>query len=241
MSADETTPLYLLPGLMCDERIWAPQVAALAAHYPVTVPDYGDARSLAVMAERVLATAPPRFSLAGHSMGGRVALEIVRLAPGRVARLALLDTGVHPVAAGEPDKRRALLDLGKRAGMAALVDAWLPPMVHPDLRHAGFLGPLRDMCIGAGLARCVDQVTALLERPDARPLLPSIRCPALVGVGSDDEWAPVDQHRSIADAIPGAVLRIFDRAGHMAPVEAPEQVTAALREWLAAPAGRAWD
>lgn len=234
MSTQGPAPLYLLPGLMCDERIWAPQAAALAAYRPVAVHGYGEARSLATMAERVLATAPERFSLAGHSMGGRVALEVMRLAPERVERLALLDTGVHPLSPGETEKRRALLELGIREGMPALVDAWLPPMVHPSLRHEDFLRPLREMCISAGLDRYEAQMTALLERPDARPVIATIRCPTLVGTGSDDAWAPVEQHRAIAAEIHGATLVIFDRAGHMAPVEAPEQVTAALCDWLAA-------
>lgn len=233
MSARSSAPPWLLPGLMCDERIWAPQVSALAEYEPVAVRGYGDARSLKAMAERVLATAPPRFSLAGHSMGGRVALEIMRLAPDRVERLALLDTGVHPLSPGEPEKRRALLELGRREGMAALVDQWLPPMVHAAHRNEEFLRGLREMCVSAGLDRYQDQMTALLERPDARPVVATIRCPTLVGAGSDDTWAPVEQHRAIAAAIPGATLAIFDRAGHMAPVEAPGQVTAALQQWLA--------
>ncbi len=232
----KTAPLYLLPGLMCDHRIWAPQLAALAAFRPVAVDGYGDARSLVTMARRVLASAPDRISLAGHSMGGRVALEMIRIAPDRVERLALLDTGVHPVAKGEQDKRMALLELGRREGMEALVDAWLLPMLHPDRRYyAAFVEPLRDMCVSSGIEHYEDQMTALLERPDARPLMRTIRCPTLIGVGSDDAWASVDQHRAMAAGIAGATLVIFEHAGHMTPVEAPEQVTAALRDWLELP------
>lgn len=172
-------------------------------------------------------------------MGGRVALEMLRLDAQRVERLALLDTGVHPLAPGETEKRRALLDLGRREGMRALVDAWLPPMVHADLRNENFLKPLREMCLDAGLAGYENQMTALLERPDARPLLGTIRCPTLVAVGRDDVWAPLDQHRAIAEGIRGATLVVFERAGHMAPVEAPEQVTRALQAWLDTPAEKA--
>lgn len=233
MVSTKTAPLYLLPGLMCDERIWAEQLAALAAYRPVAVGGYGDARSLVAMARRVLASAPDRISLAGHSMGGRVALEVFRLAPDRVERLALLDTGVHSVAKGEREKRMALLELGRREGMEALVDAWLLPMLHPDRRHdAAFVEPLREMCVSAGIERYENQMTALLERPDARPLMCTIRCPTLIGVGSDDAWASVEQHRAMATAIAGARLVIFEHAGHMTPVEASRQVTAALRDWL---------
>jgi len=231
--ATKTAPLYLLPGLMCDDRIWAAQVVALAEYSPVAVGGYGDARSLETMARRVLASAPQKISLAGHSMGGRVALEIFRLAPERIERLALLDTGVHPVVPGEREKRMALLELGRREGIEALVDAWLLPMLHPDRRRdADFVAPLREMCMKGGIARFENQVTALLERPDASALLAAIRCPALVGVGSDDAWASVEQHRAMAAAIAGAKLVIFPRAGHMTPVEAPGEVTAALHDWL---------
>jgi pimeloyl-ACP methyl ester carboxylesterase len=188
------------------------------------------------MAVQVLKSAPERISLAGHSMGARVALEMYRLAPERIERLALLDTGVHPLAPGETEKRMALFKLGQREGMEALVDAWLPPMVHPNRRDdRAFMQPLRRMCLRAGLEQFESQMIALLERPDVRSLLAGISCPTLVGVGSDDAWAPVDQHREIADAIPGATLVIFDHAGHMSPAETPEQVSEALRQWLGRP------
>jgi pimeloyl-ACP methyl ester carboxylesterase len=211
----------------------------LGAYRPVTIDGYGNSRSLAAMARAVLDSAPERMSLAGHSMGGRVALEMYRLAPERIERLALLDTGVHALTAREKVKRLALLELGKTHGMAALVESWLPPMVHPDRRDDdAFMQPLKDMCIGAGIHRFEEQMTALLDRPEVRSLLPRIACPALVGTGSDDAWAPVEQHREIADAIPGAELIIFEHAGHMAPVEAPDQVATALRQWLERPLRR---
>ncbi len=198
------------------------------------MPGYGDARSLVTMAERVLASAPDRISVAGHSMGARVALEMFRMASGRIERLALLDTAVHGVAPGEKEKRMALLEVGRRRGMEALVDQWLPPMVHPDRRSdAAFMSPLRRMSVRAGLSQFENQVAALLGRVDQRPLLAEIRCPTLVGVGRQDEWSPVAQHRELAAGIRDAELVIFENAGHMAPVEAPGQVSAALRAWLA--------
>lgn len=230
-------PPLLLPGLMCSDVIWAPQVAALAGHAPVAVPGYGDARSFEEMARRALAMAPERFSLAGHSMGARIALEVFRQAPERVERIALFDTGVHPVQPGEAEKRHALRDLGRREGIGALVDAWLPPMVHPD-RHGDeeLMGRLRAMCVEGGIARYEAQIAALLARPDPRPLLPEIRCPALIAAGREDLWSPPVQHEEIAAAMPDAELAIFEHCGHMAPVEAPDAVTAALRAWLARPA-----
>ncbi|MGE5723023.1 MAG: alpha/beta fold hydrolase [Sphingomonadales bacterium] len=226
-------PLLLLPGLMCDERIWAPQLREFAAQGAIAVPGYGDARSLVEMARRALAQAPAHFSLVGHSMGARVALEVFRLAPERVERLALLDTGIHLPKPNEAEKRYALRALGVREGIGRLVDEWLPPMVHPARRSdPALMEPLRAMAIAGGVERYEAQIEALLGRPDVLPLLGTIRCPTLVGVGRQDGWSPVEQHEAIAAMIPGAELAIFEDCGHMSPVEAPRQVNAALARWL---------
>ncbi|MGZ8312634.1 MAG: alpha/beta fold hydrolase, partial [Allosphingosinicella sp.] len=117
------------------------------------------------------------------------------------------------------------------------VELWLLPMVHPDRRtEPTFMGPLRTMAEAGGPERYADQIEALLGRPDPRPLLGAIACPTLVGVGRQDEWSPVEQNRKIAAAIPDADFVIFEHCGHMAPVEAPGQVNAALRRWLERPA-----
>lgn len=227
------TPLFL-PGLLCDERIWTGQIEAFAAFNPV-VANYGLSRSLTEMAEITLAGAPPRFSLIGHSMGARVALEIHRQAPERIERLALLDTGVHPPQPGEAEKRHALLDLGKREGVDRMVDVWLAPMVHPDRQtDPTLIGPLHAMATSLGLAVFEAQIEALLGRPDATPLLSSIEVPTLVGVGRQDVWSPPAQHQAIAAGIRGATLCVFDDSGHMSPVEAADQVNDALKAWLTA-------
>lgn len=228
-------PLLFLHGLLCDARVWSAQRDALAPAHPIVFADYRDARTIGEMAERALASAPARFALVGHSMGGRVALEICRIAPERVERLALLSTGVHLPRAGEAAKRHALLALGRSEGIEALVDRWLPPMVAPRRRTDAFLAPLRAMCIDVGLDRFESQIEALLARPEVASLLPRIACPTLVAVGREDEWSPVDQHRDIAAAIPAAELVVFEDCGHMAPVEAPDALTEALRRWLRRP------
>lgn len=226
-------PLLLLPGLMCDERIWKPQLREFAMEGASALSGYGEARSFEEMARIALASAASTFSLVGHSMGARVAIEVYRLAPHRVERLALLDTGIHQPGPGEADKRFAFRDIGARDGIAALVDAWLPPMVHPSRRDDDVLmAPLRDMAAAGGLVRYENQITALLARPKVESLLATITCPVLVGVGRQDEWSPVEQHREIVELVPHAVLEIFEDCGHMAPVEAPDQVNAALRSWL---------
>jgi len=230
-----TLAALLLPGLMCDQRIWAGQMDTLAPLGARAIPGYNGANTLQAMAAHVLAAAPPRFALAGHSMGARVALEVVRAAPDRVVRLALLDTGTHPVQPGEADKRYALLALGRQKGVEALVDAWLPPMVSPRHReNAALVKRMRDMAIEAGVDQFAAQIAALLSRPELESFLPTIAIPTLVGVGRDDEWSPISQHQDIVAAIPNSHLTIFENAGHMAPMEAPEAVTAALKDWLVA-------
>jgi pimeloyl-ACP methyl ester carboxylesterase len=227
------TRLYLLPGLLCDAAIWQPQIAALSSHADVRVPDLTGLASIPAMAAYVLRDAPQQFAVAGHSMGARVALEMFRQAPDRVTRIALLDTGVHPVAPGEPEQRRRMTDLSRLQGMRALADAWLPPMVAP----ANFHGELKSS-LYAMVERMTPEIhrrhiQALLNRPDARPLLGAIRMPTLVGVGSEDGWSTPEQNRAIANAIAGARFLTFGDSGHMAPLEAAGAVTAALEEWLA--------
>lgn len=225
-------PLLLLPGLMCDSRIFEGLLGAFSEARPAA--DYGLAATLEDMAKAVLAGAPERFGLLGHSMGARVALEVFRLAPHRVERIALVSTGVHLPGPDEAPKRYALRDIGRRQGMAALVDAWLPPMIGPaGTSGAALYRRLRAMCVEAGLERFEAQIAALLNRPEVESLLPRIRVPALVAVGSDDRWSPPDQHRAMAALIPGARLEIIEGAGHMLPAERPEALNATVAGWLA--------
>ncbi len=233
MSGSRAAPLLMLPGLLCDARVWPS--AALSLTDPVIAPiGYGDADTLEGMARRALEGAPARFSLLGHSMGARVALEVIRLAPERVERLALVSTGVHAIKPGEAEARHALLELGHEKGADALVDRWLLPMIAPDRRHdSDLIAPLRAMCVQAGVETYTTQIAALLNRPEVESLLPSIACPTLVLVGDEDQWSPPAQHRAIVDAIPGAQMVIVEGAGHMLPAEAPEAFVGALKLWLA--------
>ncbi|MEO6184868.1 MAG: alpha/beta fold hydrolase, partial [Steroidobacteraceae bacterium] len=133
---NNTEPLILVPGLMCDDTVWKHQITALGAHRHLQVADHGLSDSLGVMAERILERAPPRFALAGHSMGGRVALEVVARAPERVSRLALLDTGYEALVPGEAGERERagryrLLDIARRDGMLVMAKDWARGMVHP--------------------------------------------------------------------------------------------------------------
>lgn len=228
-------PLLLLPGLICDARIFAAQIKAFPQAR--AFPGYGSADSLADMAQRVLADAPPRFDLLGHSMGARVAMEIMRTAPERVTRLALISTGVHLPREGEAAKRYALRDIGRSDGMGALVDAWLPPMFAPAHgQDAALVAPLRQMCIDVGLASFEAQIAALLRRPEVESLLPQIRCPTLIAGGAEDRWSPPEQHVHIASLVPPAHLAVIAGAGHMLPAEAPDALNAEIARWLEQPA-----
>lgn len=222
--------LFLLPGLLCDAQSWAPQIEAFAGVANVVIPDFRYVRSITAMAQLVVDSAPERFSLAGHSMGGRVAIEVFRMVPQSVERLALLDTGIHPPRAAEQAKRQELIDLARAEGMEALAARWLPPMLHPD--HSALIAPLTEMVKRSTPDTFENQQRALLGRPDACAVIPTIKCPALVLCGREDAWSPVPQHEEIAAAIGRSKLTIVEDCGHMAPVEQPGAVTAALREWF---------
>jgi pimeloyl-ACP methyl ester carboxylesterase len=224
--------VVLLPGLLCDASIWAAQIAALKPYAGVAVGDFSQLGSLEEMARAALALREGPLIVIGHSMGARVALEMVRAAPERISKLALLDTGVHPVREGEEAKRQILVDLAFE-GMSALADRWLPPMVHEArTQDRRLMEPLRAMVMRASPEQHQRQIRALLNRSDARPLLPTIRCPVLVMVGRQDRWSPPAQHEEIAALIPHSELVVIEDSGHMSPVEQPEQVTKALLRWL---------
>ena len=232
-------PVVLLPGLVCDASVWNHARAALEPRAPVIIPDYGVLDSLGDMAELVLREAPSRFTLAGHSMGGRVALEIMRRAPARIAALALLDTGVKPLPAGEAgDREKAgryeLLEIARHQGMAAMARRWVQGMVwKPRLQDEPLVQSVVDMLARRGVDTFAAQIRALLARPDASGLLPQIVCPTLVLCGADDAWAPAARHREMAAQIPGAALVLVPECGHMCTLERPAQVTDALLAWQA--------
>ena len=227
--------LLLLPGLACDARIYAPQLAAFPDSRAVD--GYGTADSLADMARIALEQAPESFDLLGHSMGGRVALEVFRLAPERVRRIALVSTGVHSLREGEAAKREALQTIGWNHGFDKLIDTWLPPMVAEANRaRPEIYEPLRQMNVEAGQEVFDAQIHALVNRSEVESLLPQIACPALVMTGELDTWAGPQQHRSIAAAIPNSELVIVPGAGHMIQLEAPDAVNAAIASWLERPA-----
>src|SRR6202162_2301349 len=182
-------PLLLLSGLLCDETIWADIPERLGDRADVRVMSFRGFSSILAMAEHVLAMAPERFAVAGHSMGGRVALEVVRAAPRRVSGLALLNTGVHTVRDGEPQSRGRLLRLAFERGMSALAAEWLPPMMAARSGRTVDLMPrLTAMVERSTPESYAGQINALLNRPEALSVLPTIALPTLLLSGSEDVW-----------------------------------------------------
>ncbi|HTB19579.1 MAG TPA: alpha/beta hydrolase [Bryobacteraceae bacterium] len=231
-------PLVLLPGLICDQTVWQKQMDALAGIAECWVADYESLDTIPAMAEAVLRTGPDRFSVAGHSMGGRVALEIYRRAPERIQRIALLNTGYLPLAEGaagqeETRKRAELVALAQAQGMRAMLRQWLPPMIDTRRRDDTVLvNAIVEMMSRKTPEIFAAQVRALLGRPDAGPVLEQIRCPALLLSGREDGWSTPAQHAAMSARIGGSRLEIVPDSGHMSTMERPAEVSAALRAWL---------
>lgn len=230
-------PLVLLPGLLCDRAVWASQCDELSDVANCIVPNYGSLRTISDMAQYVLDSVPGRFALAGHSMGGRVALEVVRAAPSRVTRLALLDTGYQARQAGpageeEKASRLRLLDLASREGMRAAGIDWTPGMVRTETLDTPVYQAILDMIERSSPDVFEAQIYALLTRPDATPVLSEIRCLTLLLCGREDRWSPVARHEVMHKAIENSVMCVIEEAGHMVTMEQPAAVNAALRDWL---------
>ena len=232
--------LLLLPGLLCDETVWVHQRSALSAIAESVVPDYRSLDSISAMADKVLKEAPTQtFALAGHSMGGRVALEVVRKAPERVTRLALLDTGFEPIATGEPGeqeraRRMRLLDIAQAQGMRAMGEQWAPGMVHPDRVGTPVFEDILAMIERRSPAEFQAQITALLGRPDASAVLSLLRCPTRLICGRQDAWSPYARHEIMHQMIPVPWSRIsaVEHCGHMSTMEQPDAVSALMAQWL---------
>ncbi|HXP64697.1 MAG TPA: alpha/beta fold hydrolase [Steroidobacteraceae bacterium] len=225
--------LMLLSGLLCDQTFWSDIPKRLSPVADASVVAFRGFSSIPAMARHVLENAPERFAVAGHSMGGRVALEIFRLEPQRVIGLALLNTGVHGVRDGEPQSRAQLMRIAHERGMSALAAEWLPTMMGSDAARRAELIPLMTAMIERWSAQSYsEQMNAMLHRPEVLSLLPSIAVPTLLLSGSDDLSSPISQQHSIRRKIPHATLFEIHGAGHMAPLERPDSVALALREWL---------
>ena len=229
----DSLPVVLVPGLTCTARLYADQIPALWQFGPVMVADHRRDDSMANIAQRILAAAPPSFALAGLSMGGFIAFEIMRQAPERVVKLALLDTSSRPDAPEQTERRRVLMGIAKEGRYAEIPEQAFPLYVHRN-RHGdqALKRIVREMAQATGLEAYLRQQQAILSRPDSRPSLATISCPTLVLVGEGDEATPPELAREIAAGIRQSRLVVVPDSGHLSTLEQPTAVTKALVEWL---------
>ena len=231
----ESLPIVLIPGLLCSPRLYADQLPALWRFGAVTVADHTRDDSVAGIARRLLASAPQRFALVGLSMGGYTAFEVMRVAPGRVARLALLDTSALADVPAQSERRRAQIALARSGRFAEVLEPLFVSWVHRSRRTDEILKQLVGrMAEETGPDGFVRQQMAIMTRPDSRRDLAAIRCPTLVLVGDGDEATPPERAAEIATGIQGSRLVTIPECGHLSTLERPEPVTRALVEWLEA-------
>ncbi len=232
------TPLLLLPGLLADERLFAHQVRSLSDVASATVADLTVADNIAKLAAEAIRRMPAgRFAVAGLSMGGYVALEVVRQAPGRVAALALLNTNARPDSPESTQNRQRLMALAEK-DLAAVNAALMPKLLHPDhLKDARLVQLLDAMANAIGVEGFKRQQTAIIGRIDSRPHLGAIRAPTMVLAAREDAIMPMEVSEEMARGIPGARLDIVEHCGHVSSLEQPEAVTARLRAWMQSAAG----
>ncbi len=229
----ESTPTLFIPGLLATPRMYAEQVAQLWQFGPVMVANHTRDDNMAAIARRILADAPPRFALVGLSMGGYVSLEIMRQAAARVAKLALLDTSARADAPEQSEGRRAMMALARSGRFGEIADMMYPRLVDKSRHGDAILKQLvRTMAQDVGPDGFVRQQTAIMNRPDSRSILSTIRCPTLVLVGDADTLTPPEMASEIAAGIAGSRLVKVPGCGHLSTLEQPAAVTRALVELL---------
>jgi len=230
---NKSTHLVLLPGLLLDQMLWTHQVDTLTDLADISVADLTRDDSIEAMAARVLADAPARFSLAGLSMGGYVAQEVMRQAPERVERLALIDTSADADSPEQKERRLGFINQVNLGAFKGVTSRLLPLLIHEDrLTDDVLTTRIMAMAEHVGKEAFLRQQTAIMNRKNGVDDLARLSCPVLVLCGRQDTLTTLDQHRAMAAATPGAVLVIVEDCGHLAPLERPYAVSAALRYWL---------
>ena len=226
------TPVVLVPGLLCSSEIFAAQIPALWPSGPVTVASTLEGERIEEVAASILRTAPPRFALGGISLGGYICLEIMRQAPSRVSKLALIDTSARPDSIEQTDARlQALAQAKTRFMTVALLG--LSSLLHPRRRGDPDLVEINlRMARAVGFEAYERQLRTAISRPDSRPFLGAIEVPTLVLVGDSDPLTPLPHSEEIASAVRGARLKVVPDCGHLSPIEQPAQVSEALVQWL---------
>ena len=233
MAKPQRQPLVLVPGLNCTSELYASQLETLSDVALMNVADHTQHSSMSEIATAVLARAPQKFALVGLSMGGYIAMEIIRQAPERVTHLALLDTSTRADRPEQAKQRQGLTDLAQEKGMQAVSDVILPHLMHPDhLTDARLTGIVHRMALETGVDAFVRQQTAIIGRPDNRPFMAEVTCPTLIVVGADDQITPLKLAQEMVDGIAGSRLEVIPKCGHLPALEQPEALNACLRDWL---------
>lgn len=228
-------PFLLIPGLNCDSRVYGPAAATLWQFGPVTIASTIEGEGVAGLAETILANAPPKFALGGFSMGGYIAFEILRRAPERVLKLALIDTRAEADTPESIELRRRRIALVRGGKFTRAVEQSFPDSVHADHIDDGDLYAIhRTMAEANGPEAYVRHQEAIIARPDSRPLLSGIGVPTAVIVGEGDKITPPEAAETMHRAIAGSVLAVIPRAGHLALLEQPQLIGAALAAWARA-------
>lgn len=229
----QTMPLILVPGLLCSARLYAAQIAVLWPHGQVTIADHRRDDTMEDIAARILKDAPPRFALAGLSMGGYIAFAMMRLAPERITRLALLNTSARPDPPELKAGREKFITKAQAGKLDEVVDTLMPKFLcRNHMKDEGLMKIVRDMAHDTGSDAFVRQQKALMSRKDSRPLLARIDCPTLVLVGEEDELTPLGFAQEMHSNIQDSRLVVVPGCGHLSTIEKPEEVNAAIIEWL---------
>lgn len=229
----EKENLVLLSGLLCDETVWKDVAKDLKDIANIYLISFKGCDSIQMMAQKVLDNSPETFCLVGHSMGARVALEIMKHSASRVKKLALFNTGVHPVSNSEIQGRKKLINIAKNEGITPLVQQWLPPMMSESgIKNKQLMKELEKMVLSYSVDEYLKQINALINRPEAESILPLISIPTLLLSGTQDKWSPISQHEEMHKKITNSKLIKIEDAGHMAPCEFPDIISKVIREWI---------
>lgn len=231
---EASLPILLVPGLNCSARLYEPQLPALWQFGPVQIADHRRGETMAEIAGSILQAAPPRFALAGLSMGGYISLEILRQARERVIKLALLDTAAAADRPEQTAKRANAIAMTREGKVNEREDLLWPALVHESRRNDEALRTIiKQMNQETGADAYIRQQKAIGGRPDSRPMLPALDMKTLIVVGDTDQLTPPEASQEMAKLIPKAKLEILPHCGHMSTLERPDRVTKLLVEWLA--------
>jgi len=231
MAVSTPQSLVLLSGLLCDDFVWKDISSQLSDEIEVQIFSFAGFSSFETMAAHVLDNTPEHFALAGHSMGGRVAIQLMNMEPERVTHLGLLNTGIHPKKDSEVPGRQRLLDIADQQGMAAVADEWLPPMMGEQGKaNTALMQALKDMITRHSPEDFHGQIHALLNRPHAQSVLGSINVPVLLLSADEDTWSPIEQHADMQQYLKQSHLVELTGAGHMSICEVPEKVAECFKK-----------